>query len=79
MCFFLPRQSYDVEISLTVDGAAHVFSNVLDLKNPFFRYTGNAISIPPGNFHDSPTDQYYTPPAVNTTNNNEGKVSVCFF
>lgn len=60
------KQSYDVEISLTVEGAVHVFSNILDLKNPYFRYNGQAISIPPGNFHESPTDQYFNNTVTST-------------
>jgi len=31
------KQSYDVTIMLTVDGSEQIFSNVLDLKNPYFR------------------------------------------
>jgi hypothetical protein len=52
------RQSYDIEIMLTVAGSNLVFKNTLDLKNPFFRYTGQT-SIPPGQHHESPTEQYY--------------------
>ncbi len=35
-----------------------MFKNKLDLKNPFFRYTGQT-SVPPGQYHDSPTEQYF--------------------
>jgi histone-arginine methyltransferase CARM1 len=66
------KQSYDVEISLTVDGAIHVFSNILDLKNPYFRYTGQSVNIPPpGNYHESPTDQYFN--NTSQTNNENCK------
>lgn len=54
------RQSYDVEISIGVDGSNVTSSNVLDLKNPFFRYTGQPLVAPPGNSTSSPTDQYWS-------------------
>lgn len=51
------KQSYDVTIMLTVEGSSQVFSNTLDLKNPYFRYNGQPV-VPPGNFHESPTEYY---------------------
>uniref|UniRef100_A0A914WSX9 type I protein arginine methyltransferase n=1 Tax=Plectus sambesii TaxID=2011161 RepID=A0A914WSX9_9BILA len=64
------RQSYDVDIEVTADGITS--RNSLDLKNPYFRYTGQAVQPPPGNIHESPTDAYWqtayqdvVPPATN--------------
>ena len=54
------RQSYDVEISIGVEGSNVVSSNVLDLKNPFFRYTGQPVVAPPGNQTTSPTENYWS-------------------
>jgi len=51
------KQSYDVTIMLTVEGSSQVFTNTLDLKNPYFRYNGQAV-VPPGNYHESPTEYY---------------------
>jgi hypothetical protein len=68
---------------LTVEGSSQVFTNTLDLKNPYFRYNGQPV-VPPGNFHESPTEYYlqtianmaaqngttngsYTQPAAGTT------------
>ena len=52
-------QSYDVEINLGIPGTTIKSSNVLDLKNPFFRYTGQQPQPPPGNNHTSPSDGYW--------------------
>jgi len=32
----------------------------LDLKNPYFRYTGVQPAPPPGNIHSSPSEDYWT-------------------
>ncbi|XP_070195769.1 histone-arginine methyltransferase CARMER-like isoform X2 [Littorina saxatilis] len=52
------RQSYDVEIELDIPGTNAKSTNTLDLKNPFFRYTGAAPQPPPGNT-GSATEQYW--------------------
>ena len=46
-----------MHIMLTVEGSNQVFSNTLDLKNPYFRYNGQ-VAAPPGNHHESPTEYY---------------------
>ncbi len=76
------KQSYDVTIMLTVDGSSQVFTNTLDLKNPYFRYNGQAV-VPPGNYHESPTE-YYLQTIANMTaqthiSDQQGKNSDLFF
>ncbi|KAK3090314.1 hypothetical protein FSP39_010867 [Pinctada imbricata] len=54
------RQSYDVDIELNIPGTNTKSTNSLDLKNPFFRYTGQTVSISnTGNNTVSPTDAYW--------------------
>lgn len=53
------RQSYDVEIDLEVDGTGIKSKNTLDLKNPYFRYTGTQTPIPAGTNTISPTELYW--------------------
>eukprot|EP00794_Sanderia_malayensis_P008273 gene8273-9156_t len=53
------RQSYDVEMEVTVEGTGVKATNILDLKNPFFRYTGVQTQSPPGHNNQSPTDAYW--------------------
>ena len=48
-----------MDISLGIPGTTIKSSNSLDLKNPFFRYTGQQPQPPPGNNHSSPSDSYW--------------------
>lgn len=58
------RQSYDVEMEVTLDGTGVRSTNILDLKNPFFRYTGVQQAPPPGNNSQSPTETYWNSSSV---------------
>ncbi|KAL3869119.1 hypothetical protein ACJMK2_041841 [Sinanodonta woodiana] len=62
------RQSYDVDIDLNIPGTSSKSSSTLDLKNPFFRYTGQASQPPPGCSSQSPTENYWNTYATNQTN-----------
>ncbi|CAF1282644.1 unnamed protein product [Adineta steineri] len=53
------KQSYDVEIFLQIDGTTISAENTLDLKNPYFRYPNQGTQVPPGQYHESPTEQYW--------------------
>ena len=53
------RQSYDVTIELRVAGTDIVSTNTLDLKNPYFRYTGAPTTAPPGSNTQSPSEAYW--------------------
>lgn len=54
------RQSYDVTIRLSIDGTNTTSSNVLDLKNPYFRYTGAPTQPPHGTTTQSPSEAYWS-------------------
>lgn len=53
------RQSYDVTIDLRIEGTNISSSNTLDLKNPYFRYTGAPVAAPPGTNSQSPSEAYW--------------------
>lgn len=48
-----------MDIELNIPGTNTKSCNTLDLKNPFFRYTGQAPQAPPGTNTGSATDQYW--------------------
>ncbi|OWA52826.1 Histone-arginine methyltransferase CARMER [Hypsibius exemplaris] len=52
------RQSYDVTIDIGIEASGSRSSNTLDLKNPYFRYNGQAVEPPPGSNTTSPSDAY---------------------
>ncbi|XP_053669842.1 histone-arginine methyltransferase CARMER isoform X2 [Anopheles nili] len=54
------RQSYDVEIDLKLEGTMITSTNTLDLKNPYFRYTGAPVPAPPGSNTTSPSETYWS-------------------
>lgn len=47
-----------------MDGTGLRSTNVLDLKNPFFRYTGLPQQPPPGTNTQSPTETYWNSASV---------------
>lgn len=54
------RQSYDVTINLHLEGTSFTSTNMLDLKNPYFRYTGTPAAPPPGLNSTSPSENIWT-------------------
>lgn len=54
------RQSYDVTIDLKIEGTNISSNNTLDLKNPYFRYTGAMTPAPPGSSTQSPSEAYWS-------------------
>ncbi|CAF3627482.1 unnamed protein product [Rotaria sordida] len=53
------KQSYDVNVYLKIEGTNISAQNTLDLKNPYFRYPNGPLQAPPGQAHESPTEQYW--------------------
>uniref|UniRef100_A0A8C9W839 Histone-arginine methyltransferase CARM1 n=1 Tax=Scleropages formosus TaxID=113540 RepID=A0A8C9W839_SCLFO len=53
------RQSYDISVVAQVDQTGSKSSNLLDLKNPFFRYTGASPAPPPGSHYTSPSENMW--------------------
>uniref|UniRef100_UPI00358F794A histone-arginine methyltransferase CARM1 isoform X4 n=1 Tax=Myxine glutinosa TaxID=7769 RepID=UPI00358F794A len=53
------RQSYDIDIVAVVDQTGSRSRNTLDLKNPFFRYSGTSPTPPPGSQYSSPSENLW--------------------
>lgn len=53
------KQSYDVTIECMIMGQTTKSTNSLDLKNPYFRYTGVTPPPPPGENNQSPSEAYW--------------------
>lgn len=53
------KQSYDLTLECRIEGTSTISRNTLDLKNPYFRYTGVTPAPPPGNIHSSPSEDYW--------------------
>ncbi|KAL8202434.1 UNVERIFIED_CONTAM: Histone-arginine methyltransferase carm1 [Gekko kuhli] len=66
------RQSYDISIVAQVDQTGSKSSNLLDLKNPFFRYTGTTPSPPPGSHYTSPSENMWNTGATYNMNTGMG-------
>lgn len=54
------KQSYDVKLLVNIEGTNATSTNTLDLKNPYFRYTGAPPQPPPGNNTVSPSETYWS-------------------
>merc|ERR1719319_1675478 len=54
------KQSYDLTIECKIEGTSTMSTNTLDLKNPYFRYTGVQPAPPPGNLTSSPSEAYWS-------------------
>jgi len=54
------KQSYDVTIECMIMGTTTKSTNSLDLKNPYFRYTGVQPPPPPGQDNQSPSEAYWS-------------------
>jgi len=52
------RQSYDVDIEAVVEATGSKAENSLDLKNPFFHYTGQPPQTPAGAHSTSPSEAH---------------------
>ncbi|GBP67428.1 Histone-arginine methyltransferase CARMER [Eumeta japonica] len=68
------RQSYDVTMELCLEGTNISSSNTLDLKNPYFRYTGAPAAPPPGVNNTSPSENYWNSMDANTLTNGQASV-----
>ncbi len=54
------KQSYDVTIECQIVGTSIRSQNTLDLKNPYFRYSGVQPPPPPGENTASPSENYWS-------------------
>ena len=66
------RQSYDIDIELEAGNSGVHSTNRLDLKNPFFHYTGQQPQPPTGAQTTSPSDNYWNQLQSSNTVNGYG-------
>uniref|UniRef100_A0AAY3ZVP8 Histone-arginine methyltransferase CARM1 n=1 Tax=Denticeps clupeoides TaxID=299321 RepID=A0AAY3ZVP8_9TELE len=64
------RQSYDISIVAEVEQTGSKATNTLDLKNPFFRYTGSSPAPPPGSHYTSPSENIWNTAGTYNMNQN---------
>lgn len=66
-------------IDLQLEGTNHRSSNTLDLKNPYFRYTGAPVQPPPGVSNISPSENYWSQLDAQGVRNGECKFKAILF
>lgn len=69
------RQSYDIDIELECPRSGVRSTNRLDLKNPFFHYSGQPVQPPSGTYTSSPSESYWNQYPSNGMEGNGGHLN----